>query len=261
MNGLPQSWIEKIALHCEVSDIDFMCSAFSPELIDVVNPFAKAHKVASAEMLHVRMLQRLNEIGKPVFLSTGAHTADEVRRALDYLDKCDVTLMYCTASYPARYSNTINIALMKQWYGVPVGFSDHTLDVYEAPLNAVINGAVAIEKHVNFIGATGPDAPHSLDTEQFKEMVNYLKNGVSMNGVGVPTPDEADMVTTHNRRLIATQDILPGATFIEGVNFGIYRALKPTEAACPTMIDEINGKKCQHLIKAGDGVKIEHIHE
>lgn len=115
-------------------------------------------------------------------------------------------------------------------------------------------GACVIEKHVNFVDATGPDAPHSINADQFKTYVQYAKGPAPDPKIG-PTPAEAPMILRHKRRLIATRDISEGATLTEGDNFGIYRSLKDdTHAFSPFMIDEVNGQVAKRAIKAGDGV-------
>ena len=268
---LPVDWLPKLKEQADNVGIEFMCTAFSVELLDKVDPYVKIHKVASAEMLHVGMLKRLRRIGKPVYLSTGAHTVSEIDRALAFLTQpeveyhwgesaeiayeippVDVTLMYCTASYPAKYSNTYNVKLYRKLFSTKVGFSDHTLDVYEAPINAIENGAVVIEKHVNFVNADGPDAPHSLNTEEFKDMVHALMGEHTKNG---PTPDEAGMLSQHNRRLIATKDIAQGEEFVEGLNYGFYRSLKPCKGLSPLAGKDIAGKRCMRPVQAGDAIE------
>lgn len=250
---LPPEWLPRMSEVCAQESIDFIVTAFSPELIDVIDPYVKYHKVASAEMLHVRMLEKLNKIGKPVFLSTGAHTIGEAKHALSFLQDVPVTAFYCTASYPAKYTNTAEIGYMMDELKVPVGFSDHTTDIYEAPHNAMMCGASVLEKHVNFVNAVSPDSKHSLNTEEFRDMVEYLRTRTMYEA---PTPDEDEMVSTHNRRLIAIKDIKKGDKFIEGVNFGIFRAKKPTESFSPSLIDSIVGLTSGEDVKAGEGISV-----
>ena len=268
-------WLPKLKEKADAVGIEFMCSAFSPELIDAVDPFVNLHKVASAESTHVRMLERLRVIGKPVFLSTGAHGVEDIRAALSVLqedwslafkfardtkyegktafEKPPVVLMYCVAAYPAREVQLRAIEVMRQDFGLPIGYSDHSTDVLVIPDRAVNDfGACVIEKHVNFVGADGPDAPHSLSGDQFKAMVHGM---YGPHDITQPTLEERPMVLRHNRRLIATRDIAVGDVLTEGQNFGIYRSLKDeTHAFHPFMADEINGKAALRDIKVGDGV-------
>lgn len=268
---LPPEWLPKLKEKADAVGIEFMCSAFSPELIDAVNPFVNIHKVASAECTHKRMLQKLRAIGKPVILSTGGHGIEDIRQALDVLGPTPTVLMYCVAAYPANMTNPRAVSDFQDLFpGVPIGFSDHSTEVFSTTWDT---NACVIEKHVNFVGASGPDAPHSLSTDQFKALV---AGGKHLPAWGGPVPEEKPMILRHNRRLIATRNIKAGEPLIEiGTfdtffpeqpdpyadaqkrveNFGIFRSLKDdTHAYGPMMIDEVNGKIAKRDIGAGNGI-------
>lgn len=256
LNGvLDSKCIPKLKEQCDRASIDFMCSAFSPDLIDIVDPYVKVHKVASSEMCHVRMLERLNKIGKPVLLSTGAQTTTDIKSALKILGKIPVTLMYCVSSYPANDIDLSLIQIMRDTFALPVGFSDHALDYLNLPAIAVqAYGATVIEKHFTAIDSQTPDSGHSLNPDQFKKMVQKIK-GDYKSVIG-PTLSERDMILKHKRRLVAIHDISNGETLIENVNFGIYRSLKEdTSGMIPFSIDAfVNGKTVYKDIKAGDSI-------
>jgi sialic acid synthase SpsE len=250
---LPLEWLPKLAEKAKAVGIEFMCSAFSPELVDAVDPYVNIHKVASAEMTHVRILEKLRQIGKPVILSAGASGVEDIRAALSTLGPIPVVLMYCVAAYPAREVNLGSIQLLKTQFDRPVGYSDHSVDVGEVPFSAVERGACVLEKHVTFVNAITPDSPHSLGGDQFKRMVRRIRDG-NYPRLG-PTPEERPMILRHNRRLIATRDIPVGDTLQEGINFGIYRSLKDdTKALSPFMIDYASGRAAKNAIMAGDGI-------
>jgi N-acetylneuraminate synthase len=239
-----------------------MCSAFSPELIDAVDPYVSIHKVASAECTHKRMLERLAAIGKPVFLSTGAHGSKDIAAALSVLGDTPVVLLYCVAAYPAREIDLYQLHTIRGAFNRMAGFSDHSTDVETIPVLAQSHGATVIEKHVTFIDADTPDSPHSLTADEFKRMVfairNYKYKSITDTAFGDwkgPTQAERPMVLRHNRRLIATHDIAEGQALTEGTNFGIYRSLKDdTHAFHPFMADEVSGRTAKRSIKAGDGI-------
>lgn len=260
---LPLDWLPKLKEKADACGIEFMCSAFSPELIDAVDPFVSLHKVASSELTHVRMLEKLRKIGKPVILSTGASGEADIRYALDCLagrntqepvaSPLPVVLMYCIASYPTSEINFDTLNLFKRTFGGFVGFSDHSTFIHPVPALAIQSGACVLEKHFSAIDADTPDRPHSLDVDQFKRMVDHIRGRV-LPGIG-PTREERDMLVRHNRRLIATQDIEVGVTLKEGVNFGIYRSLKDdTKALSPWCIGSVEGKVAKQVIKMGDGI-------
>jgi N-acetylneuraminate synthase len=254
---LPIEWLPILKEKADACGIEFMCSAFSPELLEIVDPFVNIHKLASSEMCHLRMLGKLKVMGKPTFVSMGAHTLSDIRSVLDVLDDLPVVLMYCVAAYPARIIDLREISFLENHFKIDVGYSDHSTDVLEIPNSAVEAGAQVIEKHVNFANVTSPDSPHSLSTEEFKLMVDRCRGVVGL-GSGGPTREEKGMILRHKRRIIATKDILKGETLVEGVNYGIFRSLKDDTKAChPFMVNKIQGKTAIVDIPQGDGIWIE----
>lgn len=261
--SLRSTWLPDLKAKSDAVGIEMMCTAFSPEGYDLVNPYVNTHKVASAECTHVRILEKLKSFGKPVLVSTGAHTPADIQHSLVKLGavKCadfegpllPVILMYCVASYPAQEIDMRHITRLKEIFNLPVGYSDHSTDIFCVPRMAQAHGAIVLEKHFNpFDYKDTPDAGHALNCDQFKKMVKHLKNELPFVwGSG----EENEMRLKHNRRLIAIQDIEEGTTFTEGTNFGIYRSLREdTAGLSPFMVDEVNGKQATRAIMAGSSV-------
>jgi N,N'-diacetyllegionaminate synthase len=247
-------WLAPLSEKAEACGIDFMCTAFSVEGYNLVHPHVKYHKVASCEANHVRILERLQHLGKPVLLSTGALTEPEIDVALKILEGVPVVILYCEAAYPAVSIDTRKIRWMRGRFKRDIGFSDHTTDYIEIPALAFDKGAVVIEKHFNPLGLKDtPDAPHSLSCDQFKTMVKRIRGDLPV--VLGPVGSEAPIIMQHKRRLIATRDIQPGETLTENENFGIYRSLKPMSLALgPYRLEQVIGKKATRSISAGDGI-------
>jgi sialic acid synthase SpsE len=254
MSGeLPLDWLPKLKACADEHKIDFLCSAFSPELIEAVDPYVEIHKVASSEACHVRMLEKLREIGKPVILSCGGKGEADIGNSLEVLGDTPTIICYCVAAYPAREIDLRQITLLEKRFGLPVGYSDHSLDVLTIPKCAALAGACVIEKHVTFIDAETPDSPHSLNFDQFKRMVETV-NKAECDPIGY-TREESDMIKRHNRRLIVTHALQPGDELMEGVNFGIYRSLKDdTKGLSPFHVDRVNGKRVKVALQAGDSI-------
>jgi len=254
---LPPEWLPRLKQEADTVGIEFLCSAFSPSLIETVNPYVVAHKVASAELTHVRMLEKLKQIGKPVILSTGASGIQDIQMALEILKGIPLILLYCVAEYPARDINLENIRALRNHFGSLVGFSDHSLDVSELGCAAVQKGACLIEKHFTHERHPSyPDVDHSLTPPEFRHLALALKSGGRGRAASLGyTPGERDMLLRHNRRLIATRPLSPGDTLLEGQNFGIYRSLKEdTKALHPFAADLVNGKRCLSHLSPGDGI-------
>lgn len=249
---LPRGWVPALARECEVQGIEFMCSVFSPDGLKFIDPFVNIHKIASAEMTHVRLLEAAKESDKPVILSTGAHGLEDIKRSLGYLHHDKTILMYCVAAYPAKQIFLESINILRDTFQCDVGYSDHSLESITIPRMAISHGAVVLEKHVNFSGVDSPDSPHSLDFLEFKAMIEHLhkaRHNFTWN------KEEEPMVLKHNRRLIATSNLRPGDKLQEGVNFGIYRSKnRETKALSAFVIDEVNGKFIKNPIKAFEGI-------
>jgi len=246
-------WLAGLKEKADAFGIDLMCSAFSVDGIKAVDPYVSLHKVASSENNHVRMLETLNALGKPVLISTGGSTHGDIKQSLKYLRDVEVIPLYCVSDYPARVVNLYELRDLASMFGA-VGFSDHSTDSLVIPHRAVELGACVIEKHVNFFDVDCADSPHSLSTAEFKDMCSRLR-GKPVSGSG-----QKDMILKHNRRLVATRTIRAGEKYKEGINFGIYRSLvNDTSALSPFNIELVNGKDCLRDLEAGEGISPAHV--
>lgn len=240
---LPIHWLPKLKAKADQLGIEFMCTAFSPELVAAVDPYVEVHKVASSDLCYPQLLEAVAKTGKPVLLSLGASSNEERRMAWAVLDEARAMTisLVCTAAYPADFSDL---------KGVRCGFglSDHTLG-YTAVVEACRQGAPVIEKHFTaFPELDTPDRPHSLNPKQFKRMVDIIR------GCEVES-EESAMVLRHKRRLIATQDIEKGALLTFGSNYGAYRSLEDdTHGLSPFAWRSVEGQAAKVAIKRGKGI-------
>lgn len=250
---LDPAWLSVLHKTAITNNIEFMCSAFSPELVDVVDPYVNIHKVASAEMAHLRILEKLKQKKKPVFISTGGgHTEQEINLAVKVLCPTDLVLLYCVAAYPANGVELATIPFFRNLYNKLVGFSDHTVGLCEAE-RAVKHGACVMEKHVNFTRHKNtPDAKHSINGYDFALMVKSVREAKLWI---VPRIEEYEMVSKHNRRLMCIKNIFKGEKLQENVNFGIYRSLKiDISGLSPFAIDQVNGCVANRGYAPGDSI-------
>lgn len=251
---LPRDWLPKLKEKSDAVGIEFMCSAFSPNGILAVDPLVNTHKLASSEMCHVGMLSALSKTGKHILISTGAQSQNDIQSACDFMRDCNVTFMYCEASYPAQSVDLRKLALLEQLVGSPVGFSDHTTDIFNIPALARDYGAIVLEKHFNpFNYKDTPDAGHSLGVNAFQEMAYNVKaDHVCVLG---PTGSEKEMLTTHKRRLVALRKIEVGDPFLLNINFGVYRAkTEMIDAAHPSLAMRIHDTISEKSFEPGQGI-------
>lgn len=236
---------------CDAVGIDFLCSSFSPEGLKEVDQFVDAHKIASSEMNHVRLLKAAKDTKKPIILSTGAFFMADIQRTLKFLEGSEIVLMHCNVKYPAKYTKLKKFDSFKGFSG-PIGFSDHTTSVDIVPMFYKDRGASVIEKHFNPFDYTDtPDAPHSLSTEEFKCMVSYLRNDPN------DFDEENEARLKHLRRVVALKDLNPGDRLVEGETIGIYRSkVEDASGVSPFAIDRLEGKAATKVVKAGHGVSL-----
>ena len=219
-----KQFLESLKAKADACCIEFMCSAFSPEFADLVNPFVAVHKIASSENTWPQLLERIKSYGKPIVLSTGALAAPDFEVTLRLLSGAKLVLLYCSSAYPSVEFNLFQLDYLKQ-FGYPVGYSDHSTAAVYPALSAVEHfGATVIEKHVNFTKHTDtPDMPHSLNGTQFKMMCGFLRKKEDPRRF-LPHSEEQAMFLRHNRRLVATRPIRRGQKLKYGENFGAYRS-------------------------------------
>lgn len=252
---LPLEWLSRLKETADDVGIEFMCTPFSPALLQAVDPFVKRHKIASSDAAWPQLLKMAKSSGKPIILSTGAKTENEIQRAVDILP-LDTTILYCVAAYPAVYADLAIMEDLKA-FGREVGFSDHTLGISMA-IEAAKQGATVIEKHFTaFPELETPDRPHSIGAIDFRIMVDVIHSQIKPE-IG-PTSEEIDMLARHNRRLVAIKDIPISSRLDYGVNYGAYRSLVGDSGVSPFDWERVNGRQVKCAILRGECIKLKDI--
>lgn len=254
---MPEGWVEKIAKACE--GIEFMASAFSVKELKALDPYVKRHKIASYENHHIRLLEAAKETGKPLLVSTGTSTLDDIAWTVDFLKGTDLTLLQCTAVYPApaKSMNLEVVRALREAFHLPVGLSDHSEDPFTAPLGAAALGATAIEKHFTLDKSLkGPDHKFAVTPDELRKMIARLRDLEKMLGSGFKKvePEENELLHFARRRLQATKAIKKGETLKEGVNYNILRPGKNKSGQDPSQIKKIEGTAAIRDYAAGEGI-------
>lgn len=179
---------QKIDEYCKLFEIDWFASCWDEPALDFISSFNPPYyKIASACLTHDYLLERTRIKCKPVILSTGMSTLEEIDHAVSVLGKKDLLLMHCTSTYPAWYVelNLRTISSIRQRYGVPVGYSGHELGIIPT-LAAVALGAVMVERHITLDkGMWGSDQQASLTPDEMRELVAGIRTIESALGDGI----------------------------------------------------------------------------
>jgi N-acetylneuraminate synthase len=225
--------------------VEFLSSPFSLEAVDLLEAVGvRAYKIPSGEVTNIPLLEKVARTGKRVLLSSGMSTWEELDAAVASLKANgtkDLTLLQCTSRYPCppEESGLNLMAAMKERYGVPVGYSDHTLGL-GVPAAAAALGAAVIEKHFTLSKKMyGSDAKNSLEPDEMRLMVAAIReaeaaatNHVDKDNMAATM---ADMKKTFEKSIVAAHE-LPAGTVLspadmafkkpgDGITAGRYRSL------------------------------------
>jgi len=157
-----------------------MSTPFSREAADILNEMdVDAFKIGSGECSNVPLLEHIAKLSRPMILSTGMNDIESIKRSVDVIQKhdCPLMLMHCTSIYPTPYDK-VRLGVIKQLqdtFGIPVGLSDHSADIYTS-LASIALGACAIEKHFTVSKEwPGPDIGFSMDPNELSNLVRGSK--------------------------------------------------------------------------------------
>ncbi len=241
----PWEWhadLKKVAEEC---GLDFFSTPFDETAVDFLEELGVPyHKVASFELVDIPLLRKVGSTRKPVIMSTGMASEEEIHEAVATLRKAgctDMTLLKCTSSYPAepKDANLLTIPDMATKFGCPVGISDHTIGI-AVPVAAVGLGICMIEKHFTLSRADGgPDSSFSLEPSEFKEMVEAVRLAEQALGTICYGGTVSEAKTKVFRRsLFAVKDIKAG----ELLTTENVRSIRPGYGMLPRELDNVLGK-------------------
>ncbi|MBR9972748.1 N-acetylneuraminate synthase family protein [Magnetospirillum sulfuroxidans] len=261
--AMPYEMLAELAQYCRKTGIGFMSTGFSAADFQAIDPHVDVHKIASYELSHIRLIDLAAKGGKPLVLSTGAATAEDIAWAVDRFQTQggrDLCLLQCTAKYPAPLSSidVATIDWLRDTFGGAAGLSDHSRDPITAPVAAVIRGARCVEKHFTLHNALpGPDHPFALTASELTLMVGKIREAEQVLGSGIKhiRTEEQELAAFARRGLQAIRAIAAGDRLHEDVNVAILRPGKQSLGLHPRFIEEIEGKQATRAIAIGEGLR------
>lgn len=223
-----ESDYRELATHCEAVGVDFLSTPFDLASVDYLAPIMPAIKIASADLTNVPLLRKAARAGKPVILSTGAATHDEVDWALGILEGAgavEIALLHCVLRYPTppAHANLRGIEELRKRFGhrAVIGYSDHVApsahgDALTLEMGAVM-GARVLEKHfTDDRTATGNDHYHAVDEAGLRSFMDRVVAYKEFAGTGTPDIDaQQAAVTNARRRIFVSRDVAAGRPLTE----------------------------------------------
>jgi len=243
---------------CAANKVDFLVSAFST--VDVERAVAlgvPALKLGSGELTDPFVLETASQTGLPLLISTGMADEATVAWAVERLAKSKLLLFHCVSAYPAE-EEELNLRAMvslRERFGVPVGFSDHSIGNRAAMLSVAL-GAVTIEKHFTLDRTTvGPDHRASLDPAGFRELTQSVRRveAILGNGKKQMTPAEVDTQLVARKSLRVARELPAG----HQLSRDDLVAKRPADGLDPRRVDEVVGRVLEHSMKADEPLPVD----
>jgi N-acetylneuraminate synthase len=244
----------RIRERCDERGIRFMCTPWDEATLAFLEGLdVELYKVASADLINLPLLDALAATGKPLILSTGMATFEEIETTAAFLGERDVdfALLHCVSTYPAPFEN-LNLRFIERLkgLGVPVGYSSHERGI-AMPLAAVTLGACIVEKHITVDRTLpGPDHPASVEAGGINRLVRDIRNLELALGSGDKALSAMELQNRQvlRKSLVAARDLTAGAV----VGRDMVRALGPGKGLSPQRIDELVGVTLRRDVAADE---------
>lgn len=248
---------EELYHHAKKAGLDFLSSVFSVEAFEMLQTIGvPAWKLGSGEVFSKYLVDRMIETGKPILLSTGMSTYEDIDKQVDLVKNNPYAIMQCTTAYPCPPEEIgLNvISIMKDRYHCPIGLSDHSGTIFPS-LAAVANGALMIEVHVTMSPYMfGPDVKSSVTIEQLKEMTE----GIRMITRMLNAPLDKTKLKAEQRELksIFTKGIYLKKDVARGEALGIEKLSfkKPLQGIPSEQYENVIGKTAVRDLKQGEAL-------
>ncbi len=250
---MPYDWHLKLKKYCDKIGIIFISSPFDEEaLISLEKVNCPIYKIASSEIGDIHLVTKIAETKKPIIISTGKATLQEVKRAIKWIEKTGnkkIIILHCTATYPASYSsmNLNNILTLKKNFNYKVGLSDHNTENLTAAI-AVALGAKVIEKHITLDKKyKGPDHHFALEPSGLFNLINSVRKSEQALGSFTKDIDISEIQNRKigNRSIHVIKDLFPG----DKIKRSDLVFKRPNLGIEPYLYKKIIGKEVKKYVK------------
>lgn len=258
----PWEWFPTLKEAADDAGILLFSTPFDSSAVEFLESMdVPAYKIASAELVDIPLLRKVAQTGKPLIISTGMATLAEIDEAVRTVREAGAdsfALLRTNSAYPAppEEMDLRTIPHLAETFGVPVGLSDHTLEL-AIPVAAVALGTAIIEKHLTLSrDLGGPDSAFSLEPHEFKAMVQAVRTAEkALGGIryGPSLHERAGL--PFRRSLFVVQEVRAGEPFTHAN----IRSIRPAHGLHPRYLDTVIGRKATQDLAAGTPLRWEHI--
>lgn len=260
--AMPIEWTADLFEHAKKHNILLFSSPFDEDSVSLLEKLnCPVYKIASFEIQDFSLLKAVAKTGKPVIMSTGIATLDQIKHSIEFLKEhgCqDIAILHCTSAYPSSFDQ-MNLSAIRELakLGVLYGLSDHSLTNIPA-IASITLGATIIEKHFTLDRALGgPDAEFSLNPNELSSLVSDSKSTWLAMGNSDIFKNTKRPGKHHGRSIYVTKPIKAG----EKLTTENTRIIRPGFGLSPSVYEEVLGKTLRCDISFGTALSWEHIHE
>jgi len=246
---------KELAEYCSEQNVMFLSTPFDEESADFLDPLMPVFKISSSDITNLPFIKHIAGKNKPIFLSTGASTVDEIKEAVSTINdqgERDIVIMHCILNYPTK-NNDANLGMIKHLKQLfpkyLIGYSDHTLPDSNMLIltTAYLFGASVIEKHFTLDKSLqGNDHYHSMDPNDLRRFVRNIELLEEIVGMDEKEPlDSEEPARRYARRsIVAKMDIAEDAIITKEM----LTFKRPGTGISPTLLDEVVGKRAKKAI-------------
>lgn len=257
--AMPTSWTEALFLKAKEHDIILFSSPFDEDSVQLLEKYnCPAYKVASFEVQDFALLKAIARTGKPVILSSGISSFEEIEQSINYLKahgSNEIAVLHCTSAYPASFEQmNLNAITKLKDLNVLIGLSDHSLSNTPAITSIALGGRI-IEKH--FIldrKLGGPDASFSIEPHELSSLVTSCHDAWESLGSAKILADKSRPGKEHGRSIYIIKNINKG----DKITTENTKVIRPGFGLSPKYYDSIIGKEFSKNLSRGTALTTEH---
>lgn len=245
---------KEIIAYCNEKNITFLCTAWDKKSVDFLESLnISAYKIASADLTNFPLIQYIIDTKKPIILSSGMSTMEEIEKTIDFLNSknSDFLLLHSNSTYPAPVE-TLNLELIpffeKKFQNL-IGYSGHEQGIIPS-LTAAILGAVLIERHITLDkNMEGIDQSSSLEPPEFAQMISYIRESEKSRGKPIKKMTRGEILQKEvlGKSIVCSSDIEKDEIF----SFNNIEVKGPAKGLSPQFYYDLIGKKSNRSIKKG----------